>query len=84
MYNNIGNKIMVFAKVVCSLGFIASVLGGVVIAYAMAVMNLLGLGIFLGILVAVIGSLVSWISTWVMYGFGELIETAKKIEKNTR
>ena len=59
-------------------GIVLSILAGIVMMAASEDLILIGL------LVAVVGSLGSWIGSWFVYGFGELIETTKRIEKNTR
>lgn len=41
-------------------------------------------GIIIGILVIVFGSLISWISCFTLYGFGELVVTTKEIADNTK
>ena len=74
MFNDIGGKIKVFAKVVCWLGIIGSCIVGIV---AMEYSFLAGL------LYAVVGSLCSWISSFFAYGFGELIENSAEIASNT-
>ena len=40
--------------------------------------------ILIPIIVMVIGSLGSWVGSWVLYGFGEIIERVTDIERNTR
>ena len=37
-----------------------------------------------GLLVMVVGPIVAWVSSWFLYGFGELIDKASDIERNTR
>lgn len=67
MFDNVGSKIKALASFFCWGGIIASVIGGII---------LIGLDedlIFAGIAVIVIGSLLSWISSFVLYGFGELV-----------
>ena len=76
MFNNIGGKIKGFAKLICALGIIASIIGGV------AIIGSGWLAIF-GILTAIVGSLSAWIGTWVLYGFGELIDQTTIIARNT-
>ena len=88
MYSNIGKKIMVFSKTVAWLGIAFSVLCGVVMIAGGSV-NLTGLeqnvtlskgaAVAAGIAVIVLGSLCSWISSWMMYGFGQLIQDTRKI-----
>lgn len=67
MFDNVGSKIKALASFFCWGGIIASIIGGII---------LIGLDedlIFAGIVVIVIGSLLSWISSFVLYGFGELV-----------
>ncbi|MDR0325997.1 MAG: zinc ribbon domain-containing protein [Oscillospiraceae bacterium] len=74
MYNNIGAKIKVLAQVIAWLGIISGVIAGAVI---MSESVGVGFGVMIG------GALMSWISSWFMYGFGELIEQTTRIAKNT-
>lgn len=39
-------------------------------------------GYVAGILIIVLGSLASWIGSWMMYAFGELVQNTKKIAEN--
>ena len=82
MFSNIGSKIKTLAKVICWLGIIASVAGGAVVIatayYATTEVVLLGIGI------AVLGSLLSWIGSFFAYGFGQLIENTDAIRSNTQ
>ena len=84
MFNNIGRKIKVTAKVFCWIGIIASVLGGV----GMIAVSLTGYapvtGILSGVGVALLGSLLSWVGSFLAVGFGELIENSAEIAANTR
>ena len=77
MYDNIGNKIKILAKVTFVLGAIASVIGAVILFFN-------DTHILLCIITAVAGSLFSWISTWLLYGFGEIIDKLCDIEENTK
>lgn len=78
MYNNIGGKIKVLAK----LGFIVEAI----------ILVLAGIGLMVsteemlitGLIVMVVGPIISWVSSWLLYGFGELIDKACDIEYNTR
>jgi hypothetical protein len=40
--------------------------------------------ILYGLLVMVVGPIIAWVSSWLLYGFGELIDKASDIERNTR
>ena len=73
MFNNIGGKIKALAKVICWIGIIASVIGGIGMMIADEDMILYGL------FTAVGGALISWIGSFFTYGFGELIDNTSKL-----
>lgn len=70
MYDNIGSKIKTLAKIICAIGIIASLVVGAYIA---------DVDSGLGVSIMFLGSLGSWIATFFMYGFGELIYTNGQI-----
>ena len=76
MFTNIGNKIKGLATILCVLGILVSVIIGFSLYYANP---------GLGLIYAGAGSLIAWISSFVLYGFGELIcqstETNKKLDE---
>ncbi|PKM38958.1 MAG: hypothetical protein CVV04_11555 [Firmicutes bacterium HGW-Firmicutes-9] len=82
MFNSIGTKIKVAAKVITWIGIIGSIIAGIIII-SIGLYNENGglLGIGFGILLG--GSFISWISSWFIYGYGELIEKTSEIAKNT-
>ena len=73
MYRHIGRKIMVVAKVFAWIGIIASVLGGIGMMAANSDLAVLGIA------VAVLGSLLSWINSFVLCGFGQLVDNSDEI-----
>ncbi len=78
MFDNIGGKIKSLAVVVTILGIIASIIYAIILWSQNSYRHntiLLGLGILLG------GSLVSWIGSFFMYGFGEMIVRLKSIDE---
>ena len=75
MYDNIGSKIKIAAQIAFMLGVIGSMIFGLVICFGSEDFNAIG---FLYIL---LGGIISWISTLLMYGFGELIERVCSIDK---
>ncbi len=79
MYSNIGGKIKVFAKVIACIGVVICIIYGFVMLVSMEGMALIGL------LIMTVGSLLSWLSSLVLYGFGELVENSSIIanKKNT-
>lgn len=79
MFDNIGKKIKNLASVLCWVGIIASV----IVAIMMLSLSAIGAR-FVGVILLFAGPLVSWISNFFMYGFGELIDKVCDIERNTR
>lgn len=80
MYSNIGAKIKVLAKIICIIGIVVSVISGFGIIIVSSISYNPGLSVFGGLLVIILGTLFSWLSTFFIYGFGELIEKVSKIE----
>jgi len=78
MYDNIGEKIKLLAKVSAILMTIGCIIGGIALIVAT---GMDGFFVFLGILVIVVGSLISWLSSWVLYGFGELVENSASLKQ---
>ena len=73
MFNNIGGKIKTLATIITWIGIVCSVIAGFSLMLANESL------ILLGVLIAVLGSLGSWISSFLIYGFGQLIENSDKI-----
>ena len=86
MWSNIGHKIKTLAKVICWIGIVLSVIAGIaVIAGGSAVRSYgytynTGSTTLTGILVIVLGALGSWLGSFMMYGFGELVERVTNID----
>ncbi len=78
MFRNIGGKIKTLAQIITWLGIIASVLGGFIVA---AIDDDL---IAVGLLIVVVGSLASWISSFLLYGYGQLIQNTDIIASAVR
>lgn len=74
MYDNIGGKIKGLAKAVFIVEAIAAVITGFLLMTSV---------IPIGLLVMVVGPLVAWVSSWLLYGFGELIDKTCDIARNT-
>lgn len=68
MFDNIGGKIKFLAKVTCILEALAGVIYGFII--------LVGDTNFLGLLIMFFSPLVAWVASWLLYGFGQLIENS--------
>ena len=69
-YDNIGGKIKGWAKWIFAIEAIAAVISGFVLMAQDEDMILIGL------LVVVFGPIVAWISSWLLYGYGQLIENS--------
>ena len=68
MFNNIGKKLKVVAVVFCWIGIVASVVFGIILIddYDEVV----------GAVTLVVGVLSSWIGSFALYGFGQLVENS--------
>ena len=79
MFNDIGGKIKTLAKVMCWLGIIGSVVYAVyeviVLSDYITDENMISF-LFRGLAIAGIGSLLSWIGSFITYGFGQLVENS--------
>lgn len=88
MFTNIGKKIMGLAKFVCWLGIILSVLLGILIivtgqsSFTVNGVTTSAPSVLVGVLVIVIGVIASWISSWMTYGFGRLIDNTEALRKD--
>ena len=67
MFRNIGGKIQALAKITSICGMILSIIAGIMMIAADETAA--------GIVIIILGILVSWISAFTLYGFGKLIET---------
>ena len=71
MFENIGGKIKGLAKVVCWIGIILSVITGILAIAAQG-----SAGFIPGIAIIIVGALGSWVGSFVLYGFGEMVENS--------
>ena len=78
MYDNIGGKIKGLAKGIFIAMAILGFLTGVVFIAIDKDMA------WLGLLCIALYPLIGWISSWMLYGFGEIIDKLTVIESNTR
>ena len=92
MWSDMGEKLKVLAQVICVLGMIASLVyaitvwntripGEPVISYfnnATHIQNNQTSTFWPGLLALVIGCLLSWVGSWILYGFGLIVESAEK------
>jgi hypothetical protein len=78
MYKNIGKKMKGLAKGIFIIESILAVLAGIVLILSDDDL------ILTGFLVMILLPIAAWISSWLLYGFGEIIDRLQLIEKNTR
>ena len=78
MYDNIGKKIKSLAKWTFIVEAIAAIITGISLLVADEDLILAGLLTFF------CGPIVAWVSSWLLYGFGEIIDKLCDIEFNTR
>ena len=84
MFDNIGGKIKGLAKIICWIGIIACVITGIALISDASKGDRYyrytdGGEVFAGILVMILGSVLSWVGSFVLYGFGELVENSAKL-----
>lgn len=89
MFDNIGNKIKDLAIFICWIGIGVSVVIGMILlvmgssAADSRYTEDAAPGFYIaGFAVAAVGSLLSWVGSFFMYGFGELIEDTQKIRES--
>lgn len=78
MYENIGKKIKGLAKAI----FIVEAIGAIIAGICLLATD--GDLILAGLLTLFCGPIVAWVSSWILYAFGELVEAARDNENNTK
>ncbi len=81
MFSNIGRKIKKLASLVAWLGIIGSIISGAITFYELYNGYYTEDFAWIGIIVAIVGAVASWIGSFLLYGFGELIEQTSEINK---
>ena len=85
MFTNVGGKIKGLAKFICYLGIIASVISGAVLIYRSTQIYYGREQLLIsGIVTIALGSLVAWLSSLGLYGFGQLVESTESMEYRFR
>lgn len=75
-FGNIARKIKIVALVTTILGIVGSVISGLILIFT---------GAFLiGLITAVVGALSTWIGSFVLYGFGELVENSSILAQSVK
>ena len=74
-YDNIGEKIKSWAKWIAIVEAVLSVIGGILVM--VNEIDIIGAdsSVFMGPLLMISGPMIAWVSSWLLYGFGELIST---------
>lgn len=80
LYANIGKKIKGWAKWT----FIVEAIAAVITALSLLVSAEEAETALIAIAVLIFGPLVAWVSSWLLYGFGELVDKTSANEENTR
>ena len=76
IYTDIGRKIKGWAKWIFIIEAIAAIIAGFgLMAYDAT---------FIGLLVLACGPLIAWVSSWILYAFGELVDKTCDNERNTQ
>lgn len=81
MFDNIGGKIKVLAMVGCLIGTVASL----ILAGNILIDGLIGEksdGLWVGFVILIAGPLLSWIGSFTLYGFGQLVENSDILVEN--
>ena len=87
MFTHIGRKIKTLAKVLCWIGIVLFILAGLaMIAYGLikGEVRMIVLMSLAGIATGGVGALLSWVCSFLLYGFGQLVDKTEAIECNTR
>lgn len=93
MFTNIGKKIKVLAKVLCWIGIIGGIISGISLiavgasgagfsASYYGSSSFVGGGalIAVGVVMLILLPLLAWVSSFVLYGFGEMVENTDEIK----
>ena len=80
MFTKIGKKIKILAQVEFYILTISSVVGALYLIFNFGQMLGTGNAILLGLLIILVGVLLAWITSFVLYGFGELVDNSTIIK----
>ena len=79
-YTDIGKKIKGWAKTVFIVEAIVCVVGAIIMLFTAEDGGM----IFAAIMTAVVGPIIAWVSSWILYAFGELVDKTAANEKHMR
>lgn len=80
LYADIGKKIKGWAKWIFVIEAIASVVGAIGMLFAAEDGGM----IITALLALILGPVLAWVSSWILYAFGELVDKTVQNEQNTR
>ena len=80
MFNNIGGKIKGLAVFICWMGIVISFIWAAYLMFSGVRFGNLNI-ILQGVFVMIVGCILSWIGSFLLYGFGELIDRATSIDE---
>ena len=75
MFENIGGKIKFVAQFFTWIGIMVSTIIGIGVITKSSSLG----GVFLGLVIIVLGGFVSWLSALCLYGFGQLVENTDRL-----
>ena len=86
MFENIGRKLKILAQVICWVGIIVSVLSALLFFFAAGLLPASErvTAIVSGGIALVLGPLLSWIGSFQLYAYGELVEKTTVIEQRLK
>lgn len=76
LYENIGGKIKGLAKFIFVIEAIGAIIAGTLFMFNNPNLT------FVGFLILALGTIAAWVSSWVLYAFGELVEKTCDNESN--
>ncbi len=76
MFKNIGSKIQTLAEIICAFGIVGSIFAGIALGAESE-------SFFIFLVIGGLGALASWIGSFFLYGFGQLITSTEQIAENT-
>ncbi len=84
MFKDIGEKIKFAAKLLCWVGIIGSIIMGIAFgslgsATKGTEADISGLMSFIGVTITIGGSILSWIGSWLLYSWGDIVNNVQEI-----
>lgn len=84
MFDNISDKIKTVARVQCFIGITISIILGLIYMVSTEFWDFGGIYLLISLLIAGGGSIASYISSILTYGFGELVENSNNMIKQKK